>query len=70
MMMSYYFWLLIFVVLVLFFYIKWIIESIQFKKKYNIKTSISSVEIICHVIACTFCFIDITGCVWALFNNY
>lgn len=61
-------YLLILTVFILFFYTKGIIKSIQFKKKYNIKTGISSVEIICHIIAYTFGFIDISVCIWALFN--
>lgn len=68
MMMSYYFLLITLIVLVLFFYTKGIISSIQFKKKYNIKTSISSDEIISHVIVYTSSFMSISACIWALFN--
>lgn len=70
MMMPYYFLLiaLILIVLVLFFYTKGIISSIQFKKKYNIKTSISSDEIISHVMVYTSSFMIISACIWALFN--
>lgn len=68
MFMLYIFFIIILIIFVLFFYTKGIISSIQFKKKYNIKTSTSSVEIICHILVYTFSLVNIGICVWALFN--
>ena len=68
MFMLYIFSIIIFIIIVLFFYTKGIISTIQFKKKYNIKTSTSSVEIICHILVYTFSLVNIGICVWALFN--
>ena len=57
---------------VLFFYTKGIILSIRFKRIYNriynIKTSISSVEIIGHIIVYSLSIINISICVWLLFK--
>ena len=68
MFMLYIFSIIIFIIFVLFFYTKGIILAIQFKKKYNIKTSTSSVEIIGHILVYTFSLVNIGICVWALFN--
>lgn len=67
--MIYYYLLIIFIVLVVFFYTKWIISSIRFERKYNIKTSVSDVEIISHVVVYTLSIINIGICVWELFKN-
>lgn len=62
--------ILIFLTLcVLCFYAKSMISSILFKRKYNIKISISSVEIIGLIFVCIVGIINIGICVWALFNN-
>ena len=68
MFMLYIFSIIILIIFVLFFYTKGIILTIQFKKKYNIKTSTSSVEIISHILVYTFSLVNIGICVWALFN--
>lgn len=66
----YFCFILIFLILVvLYFYTKSIISSIHFKRKYNIKTSISHIEIIGHIIVYTLSLINIGICVWALFSN-
>lgn len=66
----YSYFILIFLTLcVLCFYAKSMISSILFKRKYNIKTSISNVEIIGLIVICTVGIINIGICVWALFNN-
>lgn len=67
--MIYYSVLIIFIVLIVFFYTKWIISSIRFNKKYNIKTSVSDVEIIGHIVVYTLSLINIGICVWELFKN-
>lgn len=45
------------------------ISSIRFKRKYNIKPIMTSVQIIGHIVVYTAGIINIGGCVWALFNN-
>lgn len=45
------------------------ISSIRFKRKYNIKPSMTSVEIFGLIGIYTFGLINIGICVWALFNN-
>lgn len=55
-------------VLILFSYTKGIVSSIRFNKKYNIKPSICSDEIIGHIVVYTLILINIGICVWALFN--
>ena len=51
------------------FYTKCVVSSIQFKRKYNIKPNITSVEIIGIIVIYTIGLIDIGICVWPLFNN-
>lgn len=45
------------------------ISSIRFKRKYNIKPIMTSVQIIGHIVVYTAGIINIGICVWALFNN-
>lgn len=45
------------------------ISSIRFKRKYNIKPIITSVQIIGHIVVYTAGIINIGICIWALFNN-
>ena len=45
------------------------ISSIRFKRKYNIKPSMTSVEILGHIVVYTVGLINIGICVWALFNK-
>lgn len=45
------------------------ISSIRFKRKYNIKPSMTSVEIIGLIVIYTVGLINIGICVWALFNK-
>jgi hypothetical protein len=63
-----YCFLIIFIGLILYFYTNRVISSIRFKKKYNIKTSISAEELISHVVVYTLCIMNISVCIWALFN--
>lgn len=63
-----YCFLIILIELILYFYTNGVISSIRFKKKYNIKTSISIEELISHVVIYTLCIMNIGVCVWALFN--
>lgn len=45
------------------------ISSIRFKRKYNIKPSMTSVEIFGLIGIYTFSLINIGCCIWALFNK-
>lgn len=45
------------------------ISSIRFKRKYNIKPIMTSVEIIGHIVLYTVGITNIGICIWALFNN-
>lgn len=45
------------------------ISSIRFKRKYNIKPIMTSVQIIGHIVVYTAGIINIGICVWALYNN-
>lgn len=45
------------------------VSSIRFKRKHNIKPSMTSVEIFGHIVVYTGGIINIGICVWALFNN-
>lgn len=60
---------IIFVFLALCYCTYSIISSIRFKRKYNIKPTMTSVEIIGHIVVYTVGIINIGICVWALFNN-
>lgn len=60
--------LIFFILCLLCFYTKEHKSTIQFKRKYNIQTNMSSVNIIAHIIVYTLGIIDISICVWALFN--
>lgn len=61
-----YLFLIIFTLGILFFYTKEIKSSIRFKRKNNIKTNNSSVEIITDIAVYTLSVINISICVWAL----
>jgi hypothetical protein len=63
-----YCFLIILIELILYFYTCGVISSIRFKKKYNIKTSISAEELITHITVYTFSIINMSVCIWALFN--
>lgn len=61
--------LIFFTLGVLCYYTKCVVSSIRFKRKYNIKPSMTSVEINGFILIYTVCFINIGICIWALFNN-
>ena len=61
--------LLFFIVFLLCFHTDNMISSIRFKRKYNIRISISDVEIIAHIIIYTLGLINISISIWALLNN-
>lgn len=63
-----YLFLIFFSLGVLFFYTKELKSTIRFKRKYNIKTNTSSVEIITDIAVYTLSVINISICVWALFG--
>lgn len=63
-----YLFLIIFTLGILFFYTKEIKSSIRFKRKNNIKTNISSFDIISDTVVYTLSVINISICVWALFG--
>ena len=63
-----YLFLIFFSLGVLFFYTKELKSTIQFKRKYNIQTNTSSVEIITDIAVYALSVINISICVWALFG--
>jgi hypothetical protein len=63
-----YCFLIILIELILYFYTCGVISSIRFKKKYNVKTSLSAEELTSHVVVYTLCIMNIGVCIWALFN--
>lgn len=63
-----YLFLIIFTLGILFFYTKELNSTIRFKRKYNIKTNTSSVEIITYIVVYTLYVINIGICVWTIFG--
>lgn len=66
--MGIYLFLIFFSLGILWFYTDSNISSIRFKRKYNIKPSMTSVEIITGITVYTLSIINISICVWALFG--
>ena len=63
-----YLFLIFFIAFLLCFYTKEYKSTIQFIRKYNLQTNTSSVNIIANIIVYTLGIIDISICIWALFN--